>query len=45
LACQDGLEMLLQQGAAALKLWTGLPNVPIEKMGDAVEQALKQRHA
>ncbi|WP_461564439.1 shikimate dehydrogenase [Synechococcus sp.] len=43
LACQDGLEMLLQQGAAALKLWTGLPQMPLKQMGNAVEQALKQQ--
>ncbi len=40
LACQDGLEMLVQQGAAALKLWTGLGQVPVDAMGKAVEQAL-----
>ncbi|NDD20444.1 MAG: shikimate dehydrogenase, partial [Synechococcaceae bacterium WBA_3_309] len=40
LACQDGLEMLVQQGAAALKLWTGLGQVPVAAMGKAVEQAL-----
>ena len=28
----DGLEMLVQQGAAALKLWTGLDSVPVEVM-------------
>lgn len=28
----DGLEMLVQQGAAALKLWTGLDTVPVEVM-------------
>ena len=28
----DGLEMLVQQGAAALKLWTGLEQVPVDAM-------------
>ncbi|MDA1170771.1 MAG: hypothetical protein O2893_06370 [Cyanobacteria bacterium] len=35
--------MLLQQGAAALKLWTGLPQMPLKQMGNAVEQALDQQ--
>lgn len=34
----DGLEMLIQQGALALKLWIGQP-VPIEIMRDAINQA------
>ncbi|MFN6356399.1 MAG: hypothetical protein ACK4ZO_10510 [Cyanobacteriota bacterium] len=24
--------MLVQQGAASLRLWTGLPEVPVERM-------------
>ncbi|QVL52949.1 MAG: shikimate dehydrogenase [Cyanobium sp. M30B3] len=37
----DGLEMLVQQGAAALKLWTGLPEVPVAAMRSAALQALE----
>jgi shikimate dehydrogenase len=37
---QDGLEMLVQQGAAALRLWTGLETVPTDAMRAAVEAAL-----
>ena len=37
---QDGLEMLVQQGAAALKLWSGLDAVPTDAMRAAVEAAL-----
>ena len=29
---QDGLEMLVQQGAAALRLWSGQEEVPVEAM-------------
>ncbi len=29
----DGLEMLVQQGAAALRIWTGREDVPVEIMG------------
>jgi shikimate dehydrogenase len=36
----DGLEMLVQQGAAALRLWTGLPVVPVAAMRDAALAAL-----
>jgi len=28
----DGLEMLVQQGAASLRLWSGLPEVPVIAM-------------
>ena len=28
----DGLEMLVQQGAAALRIWTGQPDVPVDVM-------------
>jgi len=37
---QDGLEMLVQQGAAALRLWSGLETVPTDAMRAAVEAAL-----
>ena len=40
LATLDGLEMLVQQGAAALRLWTGRPDVPVAVMRQAVERAL-----
>lgn len=33
--CIDGLEMLIQQGAASLRLWSGKNDVPIEKMRKA----------
>lgn len=36
----DGLEMLVQQGAAALRLWTGLAEVPVAAMRSAALQAL-----
>jgi len=36
----DGLEMLVQQGAAALRLWSGLETVPTDAMRTAVETAL-----
>lgn len=35
----DGLEMLVQQGAAALRLWSGRGDVPV----DAMRQALLER--
>jgi len=40
--CQaiDGLEMLVQQGAAALRLWSGRSTVPIAAMRTAAETAL-----
>jgi shikimate dehydrogenase len=37
----DGLEMLVQQGAAALRLWTGLPEVPVAAMRSAALRALE----
>jgi shikimate dehydrogenase len=40
--CQavDGLEMLVQQGAAALQLWSGLDDVPVAAMRSAALRAL-----
>jgi len=37
---QDGREMLVQQGAAALRLWSGLESVPTDAMRTAVKAAL-----
>ena len=34
--CVDGLEMLVQQGAAALRLWSGLEQVPVLSMRQAL---------
>ena len=41
--CQtvDGLEMLVQQGAAALRIWTGLAEVPVAAMRSAAMRALE----
>lgn len=36
----DGLEMLVRQGAASLRLWSGLPTVPVEAMRRAAEESL-----
>ncbi len=36
----DGLEMLIQQGAASLKLWSNQENIPIETMRKAAENEL-----
>ncbi len=36
----DGLEMLVQQGAAALRLWSGAAAVPVAAMRAAAETAL-----
>ena len=38
--CFDGLEMLVQQGAASLRLWSGRDDVPVEAMRAAAEAAL-----
>ena len=38
--CIDGLEMLVQQGAASLRLWSGRNDVPVETMRRAAEAAL-----
>jgi shikimate dehydrogenase len=37
----DGLEMLVQQGAAALKLWTGQEQVPVTAMRQAALEHLE----
>ena len=39
--CIDGLEMLVQQGAASLRLWSDRNNVPVDTMRHAAEAALK----
>ena len=39
--CIDGLEMLVQQGAASLRLWCQMDTVPVETMRTAAETALK----
>jgi len=45
----DGLEMLVQQGAAALRLWSGLDAIPVEAMRRAalarLEPSLRQNPA
>ncbi len=40
----DGLEMLVQQGAAALRLWSGRAEVPVAAMAAAAEADLQVRH-
>ena len=37
----DGLEMLVNQGAASLRLWTGLAEVPLAVMRQAALQRLE----
>ncbi len=39
----DGSEMLVQQGAAALKLWLQLPSVPVDVMRQALLNHLEAR--
>jgi len=39
--CIDGLEMLVQQGAAALTLWTGRETIPVDVMRGAALKALE----
>lgn len=39
----DGLEMLVQQGAAALRLWSGLAKVPVDRMREAALRQLQGR--
>ncbi|HRD41920.1 MAG TPA: shikimate dehydrogenase [Prochlorococcaceae cyanobacterium AMR_MDS_5431] len=38
--CIDGLEMLVQQGAASLRLWTGIQDVPVHVMRNAALTSL-----
>lgn len=38
----DGLEMLVQQGAAALRLWSGREAIPVEAMRQAARAALEE---
>ena len=38
--CIDGLEMLVQQGAASLRLWIGRDDVPVAAMRSAAATAL-----
>ncbi len=38
----DGLEMLIQQGAAALKIWLDLENVPVDVMRLALQKHLNK---
>jgi shikimate dehydrogenase len=40
--CVDGLEMLVQQGAAALRLWSGRDTIPVEAMRQAARAALAE---
>jgi shikimate dehydrogenase len=40
--CLDGLDMLVEQGAAALKLWSGLEAIPVEAMRRAARAALEE---
>ena len=37
----DGLEMLIQQGAASLRLWSGYQDIPISRMREAALEYLK----
>tara|TARA_Y100001968_G_scaffold316190_1_gene343700 strand:+ start:1850 stop:2761 length:912 start_codon:yes stop_codon:yes gene_type:complete len=37
----DGLEMLVQQGAASLRLWSGIEEIPIVTMRNAAKNYLK----
>ncbi len=37
----DGLEMLIQQGAASLRLWSGIETIPIDIMRKAAQKSLK----
>ncbi|KGG14510.1 MULTISPECIES: shikimate dehydrogenase [unclassified Prochlorococcus] len=39
----DGLEMLIQQGAASLSLWSGIKEIPIKIMRKAAENSLNSK--
>ncbi len=38
--CINGLEMLVQQGASSLRLWSGTRDVPVNKMREAAQSSL-----
>ncbi len=40
LKCINGLEMLIQQGASSLRLWSGVETIPTNLMRNAAEEAL-----
>ena len=39
----DGLEMLVQQGAASLRRWSGRSDVPVELMREAAQRSLSAK--
>ncbi len=39
--CIDGLEMLIEQGAASLRLWSGIKDIPINVMKNAAKVSLR----
>ncbi len=40
----NGLDMLIEQGAASLSLWSNIKEIPIDIMKEAAEKALKSNH-
>ena len=36
----DGLDMLVQQGASSIRLWSGFNDIPIQKMKSSAEKHL-----
>ncbi len=40
LECIDGLDMLVEQGAASLRLWTGIDEIPVNLMKEAALSSL-----
>ena len=38
----DGLEMLVEQGAASLRLWSGIEDIPVETMKNAIDNHLNR---